>query len=72
MVAQLDAEVNQYERELKRYARSCASVQRARRDEKVTVAGIVAALRERPTKTGKRMGWAFGGPGFSQLQQFFY
>jgi hypothetical protein len=21
---------------------------------------------------GKRMGWAFGGPGFSQLQQFFY
>ena len=32
-------------------------MQRARRDEKVTVAGIVAALRERPTKTGKRMAW---------------
>ena len=27
------------------------------RDDKVTVAGIVAALRERPTKTGKRMAW---------------
>jgi DNA polymerase-3 subunit alpha len=27
------------------------------RDERVTVAGIVAALRERPTKTGKRMAW---------------
>jgi DNA polymerase-3 subunit alpha len=32
-------------------------VQRARRDEKVTVAGIVAQMRERPTKTGKRMAW---------------
>jgi DNA polymerase-3 subunit alpha len=49
--------LHQYERELKRYARSCGSVQRARRDDRVTVAGIVSALRERPTKTGRRMGW---------------
>jgi DNA polymerase-3 subunit alpha len=46
-----------YEMELARYARPASSVQRARRDEKITVAGIVAALRERPTKTGKRMAW---------------
>ncbi len=49
--------LHQYEKELKRYARTCAAVQRARRDDKITVAGIVAALRERPTKTGKRMAW---------------
>ncbi|MCI0668834.1 MAG: DNA polymerase III subunit alpha [Myxococcaceae bacterium] len=49
--------LHQYDKELKRYARPAASVQRARRDEKVMVAGIVAALRERPTKTGKRMAW---------------
>ncbi len=47
--------LDQYQKELKRYARAVASVQRARRDEKITVAGIVAQLRERPTKTGKRM-----------------
>jgi DNA polymerase-3 subunit alpha len=46
-----------YQKELRRYARPIASVQRARRDEKLTVAGIVAAMRERPTKTGKRMAW---------------
>jgi DNA polymerase-3 subunit alpha len=49
--------LHQYEKELRRYARPAASVQRARRDERVTVAGIVAAMRERPTKTGKRMAW---------------
>jgi DNA polymerase III subunit alpha len=49
--------LHQYEKELRRYARSAANVQRSRRDEKVTVAGIVSALRERPTKTGKRMAW---------------
>src|SRR6266851_1787516 len=49
--------LHQYEKELRRYARPAASVQRARRDERATVAGIVAALRERPTKTGKRMAW---------------
>ena len=46
-----------YDKELKRYARPTAVVQRARRDDKVTVAGIVSQLRERPTKTGKRMAW---------------
>ncbi|MGO9830286.1 MAG: DNA polymerase III subunit alpha [Myxococcaceae bacterium] len=49
--------LHQYERELRRWARPAASVQRARRDETVTVAGIVAQLRERLTKTGKRMAW---------------
>jgi DNA polymerase III subunit alpha len=49
--------LHQYERELRRWARPAASVQRARRDEVVTVAGIVTQLRERPTKTGKRMAW---------------
>ncbi|MBK7859491.1 MAG: DNA polymerase III subunit alpha [Archangiaceae bacterium] len=49
--------LHQYEKELKRYARPTSSVQRARRDEKITVAGIVSQLRERPTKTGKRMAW---------------
>ncbi|NRD52821.1 DNA polymerase III subunit alpha [Corallococcus exiguus] len=47
----------QYEKELKRYARPITAVQRARRDEKLTVAGIITVLRERPTKTGKRMAW---------------
>ena len=49
--------LHQYARELQRYARPASTVQRARRDDVVTVAGIVAALRERPTKTGKRMAW---------------
>jgi DNA polymerase-3 subunit alpha len=49
--------LHQYQKELRRYARSAASVQSARRDEKVTVAGIISALRERPTKAGKRMAW---------------
>jgi DNA polymerase-3 subunit alpha len=46
-----------YDKELKRYARPTAFIQRARRDDKITVAGIVSQLRERPTKTGKRMAW---------------
>lgn len=46
-----------YQKELRRYARPISAVQRARRDEKVTIAGIVATMRERPTKTGKRMAW---------------
>lgn len=46
-----------YQKELRRYARPIQSVQRARRDEKITVAGIVSVMRERPTKTGKRMAW---------------
>ncbi|MHB8879474.1 MAG: DNA polymerase III subunit alpha, partial [Myxococcaceae bacterium] len=49
--------LHQYEKELRRYARTTQAVHRSRRDEKVTVAGIVSALRERPTKTGKRMAW---------------
>ena len=49
--------LHQYEKELKRYARPVTAVQRARRDEKISVGGIIAALRERPTKTGKRMAW---------------
>jgi DNA polymerase-3 subunit alpha len=49
--------LHQYGQELARYARSAASIQQARRDERVTVAGIVSVLRERPTKTGKRMAW---------------
>ena len=49
--------LHQYAKELQRYARPAASVQRARRDDVVTVAGIVSQLRERPTKTGKRMAW---------------
>ncbi|HYO70173.1 MAG TPA: OB-fold nucleic acid binding domain-containing protein, partial [Archangium sp.] len=48
---------HQYDKELKRYARPITAVARARKDEKLTIAGIVAALRERPTKTGKRMAW---------------
>ncbi|KFE62913.1 DNA polymerase III subunit alpha [Hyalangium minutum] len=46
-----------YEKELKRYARPVTAVQRARRDDKISVGGIIAAMRERPTKTGKRMAW---------------
>jgi DNA polymerase-3 subunit alpha len=49
--------LNQYEKELRRYARPITWVQRARRDDKMTVGGVVAALRERPTKTGRRMAW---------------
>jgi DNA polymerase-3 subunit alpha len=49
--------LHQYDKELKRYSRPITSVQRARRDERITIAGIVAAMRERPTKTGKRMAW---------------
>jgi DNA polymerase III subunit alpha len=49
--------LDQYQKELRRYARPVSSVQRARREEKVVIAGIVAAMRERPTKTGKRMAW---------------
>ena len=39
-----------------------------------SITGFQFAIGE-PTPAinpSKRMGWAFGGPGFSQLQQFFY
>jgi DNA polymerase-3 subunit alpha len=49
--------LHQYDKELKRYARPITAVARAKRDDKLTIAGIVAAMRERPTKTGKRMAW---------------
>src|SRR5215471_13860338 len=49
--------LHQYQKELRRYARPSSSIQSARRDERVTVAGIVSGLRERPTKSGKRMAW---------------
>ena len=44
-----------YAKELARYAKSTSMVAELRDGEKVTVAGVVAAIRERPTKTGKRM-----------------
>lgn len=39
-----------------------------------TISGFQFTIGEPPPaiNPGKRMGWAFGGPGFSQLQQFFY
>ncbi len=39
-----------------------------------TISGFQFAIGEPPpaVNPGKRMGWAFGGPGFSQLQQFYY
>jgi hypothetical protein len=39
-----------------------------------TITGFQFAIGEPPPaiNPGKRMGWAFGGPNFSQLQQFFY
>jgi DNA polymerase-3 subunit alpha len=46
-----------YERELQRYARTTQAAQRARNNDKITLGGVVAAMRERPTKTGKRMAW---------------
>jgi len=49
--------LHQYQKELRRYARPSSSIQSARRDERVSVAGIVSGLRERPTKSGKRMAW---------------
>jgi hypothetical protein len=38
-----------------------------------SITGFQFAIGEPPPviNPGKRMGWAFGGPGFSQLQQFF-
>jgi DNA polymerase-3 subunit alpha len=50
--------LHQYQKELRRYARSAISIQNARRDERVTVAGVISTLRERPTRAGKRMAWA--------------
>ena len=46
-----------YSKELKRYAKPIAAIQRARRDDKMTVAGIVSSMRPIVTKTRKRMAW---------------
>jgi DNA polymerase-3 subunit alpha len=49
--------LQQYEREMALFATPTSQLAFARKDEKVAVAGIVASLRERPTKSGKRMAW---------------
>jgi DNA polymerase-3 subunit alpha len=49
--------LQQYEREIELFAMPTSQLVFARKDEKVAVAGIVASLRERPTKSGKRMAW---------------
>ncbi|MCL2626010.1 MAG: DNA polymerase III subunit alpha [Cystobacterineae bacterium] len=49
--------LQQYEREVALFATPTSHLPLARKDERVTVAGIVASLRERPTKSGKRMAW---------------
>ncbi len=50
--------LEQYRKELERYAIPCSRVQNKRRDEKATVAGVVVSIRERLQKDGRRM--AFG------------
>jgi DNA polymerase-3 subunit alpha len=47
--------LDQYSKELQRYAKTTAAVAGLRDGDKITVAGVVSVLRERPTKTGKRM-----------------
>src|SRR5207245_11761292 len=47
--------LTQYAKELARYARPCGKVQEARPQDKVTVAGVVASMRERSLKDGRRM-----------------
>jgi DNA polymerase-3 subunit alpha len=49
--------LQQYEREIELFATPTSQLAFARKDEKVAVAGIVASLRERPTRSGKRMAW---------------
>jgi DNA polymerase-3 subunit alpha len=50
--------LEQYRREIDRFARPCAKVQGLRKDDKVTVAGVLVSLREKVTQTGKKMAWA--------------
>ncbi|MBI5548218.1 MAG: DNA polymerase III subunit alpha [Deltaproteobacteria bacterium] len=50
--------LEQYRKEIERYARPCSRVQQMRKDEKVTLAGIIVSLREKVTQSGKKMGWA--------------
>ena len=49
--------LQQYEREIELLATPTSQLALARKDEKVAIAGIVASLRERPTRSGKRMAW---------------
>jgi len=49
--------LQQYEREIELFATPTSQLVFARKDERVVVAGIVASLKERPTKSGKRMAW---------------
>jgi len=49
--------LQQYAKEIELFATPTPQLAFARKDEKVAVAGIVASLRERPTRTGKRMAW---------------
>ncbi|HUB07599.1 MAG TPA: DNA polymerase III subunit alpha [Myxococcales bacterium] len=47
----------QYQKEIRRYAsRSLAQIQQCQAEERVTVVGVAAAVLDRMTKTGKRMG----------------
>ncbi len=49
--------LEQYKRELERYAKPCARIQGMRKDEKATIAGVVAGLREKVLQSGKKMAW---------------
>jgi DNA polymerase-3 subunit alpha len=49
--------LEQYRKELDRYARPCAKVGLLRRDDRATVAGIVVGLREKVLQSGKKMAW---------------
>jgi DNA polymerase III alpha subunit len=40
--------LDQYQKELRRYARPVTSIQRARKDEKIAVAGVVAVVEDGP------------------------
>jgi DNA polymerase III subunit alpha len=49
--------LEQYKKEIERYARPCAKVHQMRKDDKAVVAGIVVGLREKVLQSGKKMAW---------------
>ena len=49
--------LEQYRKELDRYARPCTKVQQMRKEQKATIAGVVVSLREKVLQSGKRMAW---------------
>ena len=49
--------LDQYARELRRLAMPCAKVQEQKEKKKIAVAGVIAALREKVTQSGKKMAW---------------